>query len=160
MTDQSPSIAPVHRSVTVPLPPDEAFRVFTDDIALWWPTDSHSLSAQEEEDAVDVEIEPRVGGQVIETRHDGRPAPWADVTHWEPGRRLALDWYVGRDRDEATQVEVTFTPTDSGGTLVEVIHGGFDRLGSEGETLAANYNGGWAFVLGTCFGHACRKRAA
>ncbi len=147
------------KSVTVPLPPDEAFALFTDDIASWWPLDSHSLSAAGGETATSVAVEPREGGQIFETMPDGRTAPWATITEWQQGERLSFDWYVGRDREDATQVQVSFTP-DGTGTRVELIHDGFDRLGSEAETACANYNTGWDHVLGACYGTRCQKQAA
>ena len=103
-------------------------------------------------------MEPRVGGHVIETRPDGTDAPWASVTAWEPGRRFALDWHLGRDETEATRLDVTFTGTEAG-TRVDLVHDGFDRL-AEGEAMCASYRSGWDEVLGTCYGGACRRRAA
>ncbi len=67
---------PIKKTVTVPLPPDRAFDLFTEGIAGWWPLDSHSLSAQDGGTAKHVEIPPDIGAQVLETRPDGTKAPW------------------------------------------------------------------------------------
>jgi hypothetical protein len=147
-------IEPVRKTITVPLDPASAFDLFTGGIARWWPVETHSLSGA----AATVRVEPRVGGQVVETKPDGTEAPWARVTVWDPGRRFAVDWHVGRDDAEATQLDVTFTGTETG-TRVDLVHDGFDSL-AEGETMCARYRSGWDEVLDHCYGNACRKRAA
>jgi len=150
------SLAPLRKRVDVPLSPDAAFDLFTRDIARWWPTDAHSLSAYQEATPADVQVEPFVGGRILETLADGRTAPWATVTDWAPGRRFAAQWYVGRSEDEATDLTVVFSPVE-GGTTVELTHGGFDRLAAtEGETMCKSYDTGWDHVCG-CYAKACRN---
>ena len=151
---------PIRKTVTVPLDPDTAFDLFTRDIDRWWPMETHSLAAQEGNGGkAQVRVEPREGGQVIETGPDGREAPWADVTVWEPGRRLGLRWYVGRSPDEATEVDVRFTGTEAG-TRVDLTHGGFAALGERGPEVCAGYTSGWDHVLGACYGARCARAAA
>jgi uncharacterized protein YndB with AHSA1/START domain len=146
MTDQTPA-APIRKRVRVPLDPDAAFRLFTEGIDRWWPKKSHSLSARDGVgDKARVRVEPREGGRVIETRADGSEAPWATVITWEPGRRFAMAWYVGRDEAEATVVDVRFRRTE-GGTLVELEHSGFDVLGGKAGAVSASYDSGWDHVL-------------
>ncbi|MEM9344644.1 MAG: SRPBCC domain-containing protein [Pseudomonadota bacterium] len=147
---------PIRKSVTVPLPPDDAFALFTAGINRWWPMDTHSLSSGEGD--ASVRVEPRVGGRILETLPDGTDAPWATVTTWEPGRRFAARWYVGRSEDEATTLEVTFTATEAG-TRVDLTHGGFDAHGSTGPQACANYTKGWDHVLGQCFHSQCEMAA-
>ncbi|RVT86749.1 hypothetical protein DXV76_01285 [Rhodobacteraceae bacterium CCMM004] len=135
-------MSPIAKRVTVPLPPDDAFSLFMEGIDRWWPKESHSLSGSR---AARVEVEPRQGGTVTEVAPDGTRAPWATVTRWEPGRRVTLDWHVGRDRDEASRVDVTFT-ADAIGTVVDLRHDRFERMG--GAETAARYRTGWDTVLG------------
>ena len=148
----------IEKSVTVPLSVDQAFDLFTGDIAKWWPGETHSLSASTGERPVDIEVDPRLGGKITETCADGTRKPWATITAWEPGARLSLDWYVGRDPREATQIDVQFVAVAIG-TRVDLTHSGFDRLAG-GQTVAMGYQTGWDSVLGTCFGGYCLKRAA
>lgn len=146
---------PIRKTLTVPLPPDDAFDLFTARIDRWWPLDTHSISARDGTSAdASVRIEPRVGGRVLETLSDGATIPWATVTRWEPGRHLALSWYVGRDEDEATQIDVVFTGTEAG-TRVDLTHAGFDTLGSSAPAACATYTSGWDHVLATCYAGAC-----
>lgn len=150
---------PIKKSVTVPLDRQSAFELFTSGIDRWWPKDSHSLAAGDGTgDQAKVRVEPRTGGHVIETLPDGSEAPWATVTDWAPGERFGMRWYVGRDADEATQVDIRFTQTD-GGTRVDLTHGGFDVLGGEAETMCANYASGWDHVLGRCYAGQCKVAA-
>lgn len=154
MTETLPVL---RKSVTVPVSPRQAFEIFTDRMAEWWPLESHSLSASEGKTALGVTLTPRAGGRVTETRHDGNPAEWGTITQWDDGKSLTLDWYVGRSPSQATRIAVTFLPADSG-TEVQLEHTGFERLGVAGEAAAANYEEGWDLVLGECFRGACEAR--
>lgn len=155
MTDTAPA-PPIRKRVIVPLDPNRAFALFTDGIDRWWPKDSHSLSARDGAgDAARVRVEPKAGGRVIETLADGSEAPWATVAAWEPGARFAMRWYVGRDEEEATFVDVRFREID-GGTEVELTHSGFEKLGAGAGTISASYQSGWDHVLACC----CRAAEA
>jgi len=143
MTMQASELAAVKRSVSVPLPVEKAFQLFTDGIGTWWPFVTHSLGGEETEDAV---LEPRVGGLVYERRRDGTTEEWADVTAWDPPHRLELSWRVNPTRAEPTEVEVEFVP-EGAGTRVELEHRGWERL-EDGPEARANYDTGWEFVLG------------
>lgn len=145
---------PIQKELTVPLRPGEAFRLFTDDLAKWWPVDSHSVSAADGDLPASVTVEPFDGGQILEVKPDGTTAPWARVTRWEPGHAFGARWHVGRSEDEATDLLVVFTPTDTG-TRVELTHGGFDALGDVATAVHGQYHTGWDMVLGQCFGTYC-----
>jgi uncharacterized protein YndB with AHSA1/START domain len=151
---------PVRKSITVPLPPSEAFDLFTDGIDGWWPKDTHSIGAGTGNgDKSAVTIEPHEGGAISETLPDGSTATWGKVTEWQPGSRFSATWHVGRPEEEATFIDVTFSPSDAG-TRVDLTHSGWEVLGDQAVEMCANYNNGWDHVLGRCFGNACLKRAA
>ena len=135
----------VRSSVTVPLAPADAFRLFTDELAGWWPLPTHSVHA---EAATGVVIEPRVGGRIYETTADGRTADWGVVSAWEPGERFATSWHPGNDPALATQVDVRFSPTPTGGTAVDLVHTGWELRGVDAPKIAAGYDTGWKLVLG------------
>lgn len=153
------TIPAIEKTVSVPLTRDDAFRVFTADIALWWPGQSHSLSARTGAQPRDISMDPHVGGKIRETLSDGSFADWATITDWRQGEGFAFDWYVGRDPADATQVSVQFID-DGAQTIVTLRHDGFDRLGTAGAEMAANYNTGWDKVLGASYYAACMKQAA
>lgn len=145
--NQPDALEPLRKTLTVPLRPKDAFHLFTERMGEWWPLDSHSLSAAEGNLPRKLSVEPREGGQIIETKPDGSKAPWARITCWQPGAKFALNWHVGADEEEATQVSVVFLPVDTG-TQIELTHTGF---GAEAETASAaqdRYAKGWDHILG------------
>ena len=80
MTQQeTEALAPLRLSVLVGRPPAHAFRVFTEGIGTWWPLETHSVG---EGGAENVELESRVGGQIVE-----RLTPRASArAAWRPQR--------------------------------------------------------------------------
>ena len=148
-------IAPIQKTVTVPLPPDRAFALFTTGIGQWWPGATHSLSARDGKSQQKIEVEPKKGGRSWETTHDGRRLPWARITEWEPGRRFVFNWHVGTNEEEATEVVVAFSQAGTG-TRVDLTHGGFEQV-TGGSEMVNSYQTGWDKVLKTCFGQACQS---
>jgi uncharacterized protein YndB with AHSA1/START domain len=144
MTDR---IAPVVKSLTVPLAPTKAFALFTDGIAGWWPLATHSIG---EARAVACAIEPRVGGRVYERHADGSEMVWGHVRLWEPPARLVITWHPGRPEDTAQEIEIGFAAC-AGGTRVELSHRGWERAGETARKLRDRYESGWEFVLGRAY---------
>ena len=144
------AIAPLRRSVTVRCTPETAFRVFTAGMGRWWPLDVHAIAVDEETGhrAVDVGWEPRAGGEVYEITDDGRRGHWADVVAWEPPHRLVMAWRPNAERAAATEVEIRFTAID-GGTLVELEHRAWQRLGELAHRAREAYGSdtGWVITL-------------
>jgi uncharacterized protein YndB with AHSA1/START domain len=151
--DASRALAPIVVDLVVPCPPERAFDYFTRDIARWWPLASHSVGGDK---ALGVAFEPRVGGRLVESLHDGRESTWGEVTAWRPGRQVAFTWHPGRDPDTAQLVDVRFAAHPSG-TRVTLTHGGWDRR-DDGATARENYVGGWKLVFGERYGEYCRTR--
>jgi uncharacterized protein YndB with AHSA1/START domain len=115
-------------SVLVGVPPSEAFRVFTEEIDLWWRTGMRYRIGKQRSV---IRLEPGVGGRLFEsfdspsgTRvHEG-----GRVTAWEPPSRLTFEWRaVNFAPSEKTEVDVVFEPSASG-TLVTVTHRGWSKI--------------------------------
>lgn len=134
---------PVERAVTVPLPVEEAFQLFTSGIGTWWPLETHSMG---EETPTDARFEGRIGGRVYEIAPDGSEADWGEVLEWDPPRHFAMSWLVHRTGAK-TEWAADFEP-DSGGTRVTVVHTGWENLGVEAAETRAGYDTGWEYVLG------------
>ena len=81
------ALAPIVVDLDVPCTADRAFDYFTRDIGRWWPLATHSLG---EANAADVRFEPREGGRLVETLHDGSEHVWGEVTAWRPGKQVAF----------------------------------------------------------------------
>jgi uncharacterized protein YndB with AHSA1/START domain len=116
-------IQPVVVAIDVRRGVQEAFRVFTEEIAGWWPVAAHSV---EPDRVAAVVLEGRPGGRVYERWQDGGQADWGRVVAWEPPNRLVLSWSPDPERPAATEVEVRFTaggpPATRGEWLVSHVY--------------------------------------
>jgi uncharacterized protein YndB with AHSA1/START domain len=139
----APLLGVVRKVVTVPLAPEAAFRLFTRDMATWWPVATHSIRP---DDVVTIEFEEREGGHVVERWADGG-ADWGIVVAWDPPRRLVLAWSPTLAPRAPTEVEVTFEPTEDGRTTLVLEHRGWAALGDLAATARASYEPGWDVVL-------------
>ncbi len=140
---------PVVKTITVRCGPDEAFRLFTAEIARWWPLATHHLAPLP---PMACAIEPFAGGRVYETAADGIEREWGRVEAWEPPGRFGMSWAVNAAPGEATTVAVTFAAVPEG-TEVRLEHTGWERLGPErGAARRASYDAGWDGVFGENYG--------
>lgn len=116
-------------SVSVAVPPDVAFEVFTNEIDRWWRRGPRFRQAGHR--AGFIRLEPGVGGRLFEAIESGDDEHVIEVGRvqvWEPPSRLMFTWRNSTfSADQSTEVEVIFTPT-SGGTLVTVTHSGWASL--------------------------------
>jgi uncharacterized protein YndB with AHSA1/START domain len=143
MTEQAAGLA-VRKAIFVNLPVPEAFMVFTDGIATWWPLPTHSVSG---DGATGVVLEGRVGGRLFESASSGAEHDWGVVTAWTPPNMVRFTWHPGRPAETYQEVEVRFTP-EGDGTRVELVHTGWERLGDNAADAARDYDRGWDKVLG------------
>jgi uncharacterized protein YndB with AHSA1/START domain len=137
-----PRLAAVHETVQVNCPVEKAFELFTTRMGEWWPLDKASYGGDR---AQGIFLEPRVGGRFYERFSDGDQLQVGEVVACEPPRRIMFTWATG-DWEGETEVEVTFTPHDEG-TLVDLTHRGFDRIGPLGPDVADKFRGGWPGVM-------------
>ena len=135
-------IEPLRVTFDVACSADHAFAVWTEEIARWWPV-GHSVTA---EAGLVVSLEPRIGGRIYERTPAGVEHDWGEITAWEPPRRLAYLWHIRRDRADATDVEITFH-ADGESTRVEIVHTGWERLGTDGRQWRDANRGGWEGLL-------------
>jgi hypothetical protein len=143
MPDTKTPVAPVRKSIVVAVAPRQAFELFTRDIGTWWPLTTHSVGLRR---AATLSFGASVGDQLVETLDDGTREIWGTVLRWEVPRRIAFSWHPGKPAEEATHIEVTFLSDSAGGTVVELVHSGWERW-IDGETRAASYREGWDPVL-------------
>jgi uncharacterized protein YndB with AHSA1/START domain len=143
-----PTLPAAVAEVTVDASPDDAFRIFTDEIGLWWRRGTPYWNDADR--GLSVRIEPGVGGRFIEVYDldTGTGFEVGQITAWEPGERLALSWtQIGWPDGATTDLEVTFTPAPDG-TLVTLRQTGFERVGAGAEGFLEGYSTGWKEVLG------------
>ena len=141
---------PINASVTVRRSPEDAFRVFTQDMGSWWPLQAFSMAQDAYEDrGVKVEtivFEEGEGGRVYEVMSDGTEGTWATILAWDPPRSFVLAWKPNLTDNPPTELEITFTPDDDG-TRVDLEHRGWERLGDQAGEARQSYSEGWQHVL-------------
>ncbi len=140
---------PIVKTVTVPLDPDRAFRLFTEEIADWWPRDTAAGT-----DSPSIHVPETVGEEVIETRPDGSTTRWGTVTEHHPGRAFGMTWHPGRPEEEASYVRVTFD-TVADGTQITVIHDNWPALNAITTLYACAATPAWQSALRR-YATACR----
>jgi uncharacterized protein YndB with AHSA1/START domain len=141
----------VRHTVSVPVPAEPAFRLFTDGLASWWPAE-YTWSRDVLET---IAIEPREGGRCFERGPHGFQCDWGRVLAWEPPRRVVFTWQISPRREpepdpaKAGEVEVRFEPGDDGGTRVALEHRGFARHGDDADAYreAMGSPQGWPYIL-------------
>lgn len=137
------SNAPVMRAASVSIPPDAAFRVFTDEIGAWWPLRTHGVFG---DDAGGLHFRDNA---LVEVAADGRVATWGEVLEWRPPELVVITWHPGGAADgPASRVEIRFEP-DGAGTRVVLVHAGWEAFGEEGVRRRRNLVGpnAWGYVL-------------
>ena len=133
----------VEKSVTVSVPVERAFEVFTAQIGTWWPLRTHAVDTERSETVI---MEGRVGGRLYERTPSGEEHVWGTLVAWEPPNRIVYSWHPGRGEETAQEVEITFSP-EAEGTRVDIRHYGWEKLGDRLEETIASYNEGWDKVI-------------
>jgi hypothetical protein len=163
MSEVASSLAPVRKTVVVPLAKARAFELFTDRFSEWWPLATHSVGLA---DAALVRFPAVAGGSIVETMRDGSTCVWGTVTRWEPPDTVCFTWHPGQPDSWAGDIEVRFVPggTTADGTVpsdgtvattVTLTHSGWERR-ADGAKARLSYDSGWETVLGA-FGTAAAR---
>lgn len=151
----------VRVSVTLKVPPAEAFRAFSEDIDRWW---RRGLKYRVQGPGRGLlHLEPRVGGRLFE-QFDGDPplvVQTGTVRVWQPPSRLVFEWRgVNFAPGESTEVDLSFEPVP-GGTQLTLVHRGFASLRADhpvrhGQPVPAFIRGmglWWGDLLTSLRGH-------
>ncbi len=155
MTDQAMSGATdpnsVRKAVRVEAILAVAWRVFTEQMGIWWPLEDYKIGKAK---AIDAIIEPRVGGRWYERGDDGSTCDWGSVLVWEPHTRLVLSWDITADwqydPNLKTEIELRFVPDGKGATRVDLEHRRLDRYGERRDQMRHIFGaegGGWSQLL-------------
>lgn len=116
-------------TVSVAVPPEVAFEVFTAEIDRWWLRGRRFRHAGASRGFI--RIEPGAGGRIFESfEQDGEThvVEVGTVTAWEPAQRLVFSWRNANFAPhELTEVEVQFARSP-GGTTVTLTHRGWSAL--------------------------------
>jgi uncharacterized protein YndB with AHSA1/START domain len=144
------TIAPVRKEVVVNASAQRAFDVFTEQLASWWPYDTHRLGGVEVETVV---MEPNEGGRLYQRNVDGSDCDWGHVRVWEPPTRLVFTWEISADFNPdpniTAEVEVRFVAESPSRTRVELEHRNLEAFGERAPEMreAFDSGGGWGGLL-------------
>ena len=152
MTTKAATAEAVRKSITVDVPVERVFEVFTIGMTGWWPLYTHHIG---EQDAAEVVVEARAGGRWFERAADGTECDWGRIVAWDPPSRLVFGWHLGPgweydpDPAKSTEVEVQFISEGATKTRVELEHRGFEVHGERGDELRTGVaaEGGWGSLL-------------
>ncbi len=137
------TVQPIVRAVAVKQPPAQAFVLFTEHMKHWWKKGS-TLGKKPHEDLI---LEKNPGGRWFERDEDGAEMDWGKVLAFEPPGRLLLVMQINTqfkyDPAVHTEVEITFAPAASGGTLVTLEHRNLETFGKGSENMIAALTSGW-----------------
>jgi hypothetical protein len=137
------SVEPLRLSFRIECSPEHAFDVWTTRLSTWWPK-GHTTSG---DPGARVTLEPRLGGRIFERTTDGTEIDWGEITAWHPPHRFAYLWHIGRNRDDATDVQLSFVDAGDGTTRLEIVHSGWERLGAAGEQYRDANTAGWQGMI-------------
>jgi uncharacterized protein YndB with AHSA1/START domain len=131
----------ITKQIRVDADPETAFDVFTGRIGDWWPLEHYSVFGREATVAFE-------GDRIVERSPTGEETVWGEVLDFEVAGRVRFTWHPGRKAsdDEPTEVEVSFA-SDGDGTLVTLVHSGWERLSEERRAGRVDYDNGWPLVL-------------
>jgi len=146
MTVHADNATSVRTAIDVAVPPEHAYRVFTEGMDSWWTRTHHVQAGQLKRMGVD----PQVGGRLWEENDAGDVCVWGRVLTWDPPREFVFSWLIGPDWGipgpdaPASRVTVTFTPADAG-TRVQLVHDRLDAHGPGWESVrdGVGADGGW-----------------
>lgn len=149
-------LSPILKSITVKKPPADAFRLFTEGIASWWPIETHTCFDDEKSTCF---FECKAGGRIYErSEKSSKEIEWGRVTVWEPSVRVVFLFRPGHFAGSGPwpEVEIRFT-AQGAGTRVDLEHRGWDKLPPDAKDVRAEYVTGWDVVLGTAFAAANQR---
>jgi uncharacterized protein YndB with AHSA1/START domain len=149
MTDTATAL--VRKEITVEVPLEEAFLVFTERFGDFKPPEHNLLGVG----IAETVFEPRVGGHIYDRGVDGSECRWARVLAYEPPSRVVFSWDISpqwqleSDPDNASEVEVRFIAEAADRTRVELEHRNLDRHGPGWEAVSEGVDGdqGWPLYL-------------
>src|SRR5262249_38675592 len=140
-TMNAPILPPVVKSLVVARSQADTFRLYTDEISMWWPKQKFSIG---QDKVRTVEIEARVGGRILGTWAAGTEKLWGTVIAWEPPSQLVHTWHVATDPEHSSEVELRFAVVGPKRTRVTLEHRQWERMsGERAAGIRENYNNGW-----------------
>lgn len=150
MTTAAEQKTSVQVRITVDVPVEHAFQVFTQHFDQIKPREHNMLEVPIERTV----LEPHVGGTIHDIGTDGSVCTWARILAFDPPNRLVFSWditpqwEVEPDHSRSSEVELTFTAETPQRTRVTLIHRHLDRHGQGWQGfLRLDGGNGWPLYL-------------
>lgn len=135
-------VDPIELERTISCSRLHAFEIFSARTDNWWPRElSRSGSTH-----FTVGLEAWAGGRVYEYTAEGEQLEWGELTAWQQPRRIGLRWHLHGPREQATNVEVSFSG-EEGSTTVRLVESGFASAGADREQLRERSLSEWELAL-------------
>lgn len=130
----------LQKSVTVRCRPEVAFKVFVENIDLWWPSGHRRFEGST------LCLEPFVGGRFFETHSENGEFVLGEVKVSSPPMELNFSWHPGKLK-HPTDVWIRFLAVGDD-TPIEIEHyEGSAAMGEQWPERAAMFDRGWTSVL-------------
>lgn len=136
--------------ITLEVEPEEAFRLFTEEVDLWWQRGVKFRFHPRAHGTM--KFEPGEGGRLVEIYDEAKGDLYevGRILVWEPGVRLVFEWRGPNFRDgQVTEVDIRFKPVEAG-TRVVLEHRGWETLPPDhparhglGDRAFLTMQGGW-----------------
>ncbi len=131
----------IEQELKIAAPRPKVFHALTHETGKWWPFRVNK------ELAVELVLEPRVGGRFYESWGGDQGILWGNVLQIRHDERLDLVGMCGMARLAYSFISFTLEP-DGEGTLLKLSHRGMGELD---EDVERDYGKGWKHLLETAF---------
>lgn len=149
-------LAPFVSTITVPCAQQRAFEIFIAGMASWWPLEKRSMSLmQNGGPAKRLDVDARLGGRIVEVAADDTLHHWGTITVFNEHDLLAMDFHMGMPAENASLVEVRFSPLSDNSTEVELTQSNWEAFGDMAEMMRNGYGSSWAMLFEQAYGEAC-----
>lgn len=139
------SLTSIKKEFTVAATQETAFKVFTEQMDMWWPRTHHIGSA----DMTEIVVEPYVNGRWYSKHADGSEANIGYVSTYRPYDLFVLIWQINGDfkcdPSLVTEVVTQFIPEGPKATRVRFEHKDLHKLGN-GKSVES-MNQGWGMIM-------------
>lgn len=147
--------APLVKTIEVPCSQAEAFTVFVEEMEAWWPLAQFSASVKFGDTSKGLQVEPKVGGKIVEIGADGAQHLWGTIKRYEPHAYLSMDFHIGLPAETASLVEVSFAAVAAERTRVVLTQSEWERFGRYATNMLNGYPKGWILIFEHAYKAAC-----
>ncbi|MBI3677016.1 MAG: SRPBCC domain-containing protein [Proteobacteria bacterium] len=151
MANPDNSVLKVRRSIFIAAPPLRVWEEFADHARMdrWWGAKIGDPVAGKPSGQYLMVYEPTVGGRIeMEVNMGGRRARYGGkIETFSPGKEFSFanDWIPNTGWKAPTFMTIRLTPA-LGGTLAELFHHGFEKVGDDFAGEHAGYEAGWGML--------------